>query len=297
MRFRVARLEKDSMSIYQLADCRHGRFLYNQNDTYIGKSLDHYGEWSQFEVDLFAQFLRPGDHVVEAGSNIGSHTVAISRIVGDGGLVHSFEPMRYTQQLLSANLALNECFNVISYRAAVGRESKRILFPLVDPRTTLNFGALSVMNVGGDPTEEIDQQKLDLLNLQRLDFIKADIEGYEVELLLGASQSLAKFRPIIYLEFDSSKDKIIEYFTGLNYTCYYFISPMFHPQNFRGSNTDIFGASSTDFLCVPDEKVTVTGLTAASVADGRVSWPENGINYAVLPFSGARVEFIGSAAA
>lgn len=69
--------------------------------------------------------------------------------------------MRYMQQLLSASLALNECFNVVSYRAAVGRESKRVSFPLADPRIVTNFGALSIANPGRERTEEIDQKSLD----------------------------------------------------------------------------------------------------------------------------------------
>lgn len=278
------------MPIYELIDCRHGRFLYNTNDHYVGASLARYGEWSEYEVELFAKFLRPGDHVIEAGSNIGSHTVPISRLVGDTGLVHSFEPMRHTQQLLSANLALNECFNVVSHRAAVGREPARIQFPLADPRVHANFGALSVRNHSDHPTEEVAQVALDTLDLTRLDFIKADIEEYELELLLGARALLAKFRPIVYLEFGPTKDELVRYFDAIGYTCYYFISPMFNPQNFRGETADAFHASSTDLLCMPKERDSVAGLTPASVGDGLVTWNSegNGITFATLPWSGAR---------
>ncbi|RYF33000.1 MAG: FkbM family methyltransferase [Comamonadaceae bacterium] len=275
------------MSTYELIDCKHGRFLYNTNDQYVGASLVRYGEWSEHEVELFAKILRPGDHVIEAGSNIGSHTVPISRLVGETGLVHSFEPMRYTQQLLSANLALNECFNVLGHRAAVGRESASIQFPLPDPRQPANFGAMSVLNRNGHRTEQVQQIALDALELERLDFIKADIEEYEFELLVGARQTIAKFRPVVYLEFGPNKDELVAYFDALDYSCYYFISPMFNPKNFRGETVDHFQASSADLLCVPNERSAVSGLTSASVGDGRVSWTATGIVYATLPWSGA----------
>ena len=282
------------MSIYQLAECRYGRFLYNRNDSYVGRSLEQYGEWSDAEVDLFRQILRPGDHVLEAGSNIGSHTVALSQLVGDDGMVHSFEPMRHTHQLLNANLALNECFNVLSYRCAVGRESARISFPIADPRVPNNFGAMSVLNQGNNTTEEIEQVALDTLGLERLDILKADIEGYEFELLSGARDTIRRLRPFVYLEFGPSKDEIIRYFDALNYTCYYYISPMYSARNFRNSANDIFGASSTDLICVPDERGAVTGLTEASVGDGLVSWTDTGINYLVLPHTGCRVARVSS---
>lgn len=280
------------MSTYQLAECRYGRFLYNRNDAYIGRSLEQYGEWSEAEVDLFRQILRPGDHVVEAGANIGSHTVAMSQFVGDRGVVHAFEPMRHTHQLLNANLALNECFNVVSHRAAVGREASRILFPIADPRASNNFGALSVFNHGNHETEATDQTALDLLGLQRLDFLKADIEGYEFELLMGARNTIGSFRPLVYLEFGPSKDELVRYFDSLNYTCYYYISPMYNARNFRNNPTDIFNAGSTDLICVPNERCVVKGLTAASVGDGLVSWTGTGINYMVSPHADCLVELL-----
>ena len=46
---------------------RHGNYFYNVNDTYVGRSIHLYGEWSEAEVHLFAQIVRPGDVVILAG--------------------------------------------------------------------------------------------------------------------------------------------------------------------------------------------------------------------------------------
>jgi hypothetical protein len=46
------------------ADCRYGRMLFNTNDIYIGRSLELYGEFSEAEVDLFRQIVKPGSFVV-----------------------------------------------------------------------------------------------------------------------------------------------------------------------------------------------------------------------------------------
>jgi FkbM family methyltransferase len=277
------------MSTYQLSECKYGRFLYNRNDTYIGRSLEYYGEWSDFELDLFRQVLRPGDHVVETGSNIGSHTVAIGQMVGEDGVVHSFEPMRYTHQLLDANLALNECFNVFSHNAATGRESTKIQFPHIDPRSVANFGALAIENPLALPTEAVDMVAIDSLDLQRLDFLKADIEGHELDMLIGAQQTIARCRPTIYVEFGPSKDELVAQFDAMGYNCYYFISPMYNPGNFRGHAVDIFGASSMDLLCMPKERDKVSGLSAARVGDQLVTFNGATAVYATLPWTGARV--------
>ena len=53
--------------------------------SYIGRSIDRYGEFSAGEADLFQQAMRPGWTVVEAGANIGVHTLVFSRQVGPRG--------------------------------------------------------------------------------------------------------------------------------------------------------------------------------------------------------------------
>ena len=61
-------------------DCRHGRLSYLLHDAYIGRSLDVYGEYSEGELELFRQLLRPGDVAVDVGANIGALTVGLSPI-------------------------------------------------------------------------------------------------------------------------------------------------------------------------------------------------------------------------
>ena len=75
-------------------DCRHGKLSYLINDAYIGRSLDVYGEYSEGELELFRQFLRPGDVAADIGANIGALTVGMARLVAPGGAVVAFEPQR-----------------------------------------------------------------------------------------------------------------------------------------------------------------------------------------------------------
>ena len=55
--------------------CRYGVMMYLPNDQYIGKSLDLYGEFSEDEIAIFRQIVRPGATVIDVGANIGCHTV------------------------------------------------------------------------------------------------------------------------------------------------------------------------------------------------------------------------------
>ncbi|MBT2337396.1 FkbM family methyltransferase [Variovorax paradoxus] len=288
------------MPIYELTEARHGRFLVNRNDTYVGRSVLAYGEWSEAEVQLFRQIVRPGDVVLEAGANIGTHTVPISAMVGDGGRVYAFEAARSTHQLLCANLALNERFNVHALNKAIGRTVDTVRFPAIDPRQPFNFGCASLRGAEQQPseaTESVDMLSIDSMALDRLDFIKSDIEGFELEMLEGARETLGRLRPVVYLEVDSSngrptgnRDELVSLLESFGYGAYYYIAPMFLSDNARGVQEDIFRSSSLDLICVPEDKAHIEGLSRATVGDQliHISAEKSSIQYAALPWNGAR---------
>src|SRR3954468_25099344 len=96
----------------RLRQCRHGLMLYDLKSKLLGAMLERYGEYSESQVDIFRQQLRPGMTVVEVGANIGAQTLAFAQAVGSEGRVMAFEPRRSIFQLLCANLALNGIDNV-----------------------------------------------------------------------------------------------------------------------------------------------------------------------------------------
>src|SRR5262249_4245673 len=113
----------------RLTRTRQGLMLYNRNDQYIGRSIDMYGEFSAGEADLLKQAIKPGWTVVEAGANIGAHTLAMAKQAGTRGVVHAIEPQRIVFQTLCANLALNSVANVYCHHAAVGETAGTIMVP------------------------------------------------------------------------------------------------------------------------------------------------------------------------
>jgi FkbM family methyltransferase len=115
----------DTMDV-RLTTVDSTRFLTNPYDTYVGKSLEVYGEWSYGEVELFSKLLRPDSNVVEIGANIGAHTVFIARDICLSGLVYAFEPRRLLFLMLCANVTLNGISNVHAFQRAAG--SKRLPF-------------------------------------------------------------------------------------------------------------------------------------------------------------------------
>jgi FkbM family methyltransferase len=245
----------DRAPVTALKNCRHGKMLFLARDRFIGRSLDVYGEFSEFEDEVFAQLLRAGDVVVEAGANIGAHTVPIAKLVGERGAVHAFEPQRVIFQLLSANVGLNELLHVRTYHAALGRERGTIRVPSLDYRAENNFGGLS-LKLSGEG-EEVPLFTLDDFSLPSLRMIKVDVEGMETEVLSGARGTIGRLRPILYVENDrhAHSEQLIRLIEELEYNMWWHTPPYFNPTNFAGASRNVFGAIvSVNLLCLPKEE-------------------------------------------
>jgi FkbM family methyltransferase len=245
-----------------LKACRHGPMLYNRHDAYIGRSLEDYGEFSGEEVDLFRQLLKPGDVVIEAGANIGAHTVPLAQMVGSTGAVHAFEPQRILHQMLCANVALNGLKNVHAHHAALGAEAGSITVPSLDYDRPNNFGGLSLG--GTAPGETVPLRMIDELELPRVNLIKADVEGMEHEVLSGGRATIERCRPLLYVEDDrAEKSKALaQLIASFGYRMYRHTPPLFRPRNYFENPVNVFGGVvSKNLLCLhASVPSAITGL-------------------------------------
>jgi len=178
-------------------------------------------------------------HVIDIGANIGAHTFNLAEIVGEKGSVAAFEPMEWAFKKLKKNLELNNFRNItlekigLSDETLAKEEHFRSSWP-VDKKT--------LSRVFTEQTKEIDSDNVkvrsklqfykldDYLNKHHkaVDFIKLDVDGYELKILKGAKESLDKYSPIIIMELcpqcllrcgDSVEDLII-YLSEMGYKFY-----------------------------------------------------------------------------
>ena len=98
--------------------CIHGLMLYNASDTFIGRSLDLYGEYSIGEFTFLEQVLHPGMVAIDVGANIGCLSVFMAQRVAPGGSVIAIEPQRFLFQMLCANAAINGLTNIHALNTA-----------------------------------------------------------------------------------------------------------------------------------------------------------------------------------
>ena len=250
----------------RLTNTRHGLMLYPANDFYIGRCLEAYGEYCPDEGDTFRQILKPGYVVLEAGANIGAHTVHLSRIVGPAGQIYAFEPQRRIFQILCANLALNNVGNVVSKQQGLSEVPGTMWASPPDMGAVANFGGVALGDSGQEPVEIVT---LDSLGLPRLDVIKIDVEGMEETVIRGGIDTIRRLRPKLYVENDMQGSapqrsaSLIRMIRALGYRLWWHRPSLYSPQNFRGFQANIFPANvvSINMLCIRDDEPVTTNFT------------------------------------
>jgi FkbM family methyltransferase len=132
----------------------------------------------------------------DVGANVGNHSIFVSKFCDVKDIV-VFEPNPRAIALLKINLALNSCDNVdLSYLGVAlgsGEGSFRLFQPHAD-------------NLGGTQLIEAERGRVrsirgdDVLLSRPVDVLKIDVEGMEFEVLSGLSQTINRWRPVIFIE-------------------------------------------------------------------------------------------------
>lgn len=245
---------------------RHGSFAYYPGDYYLGRAIETYGEYAEAEFQAYRSFLGDGGVLIEVGANAGYLAVPLARLVGATGRVVAFEPQPAIHRLLCANVLLNGLTRVSCVNAAVGAAEGAIDVPEIDPEQAGNYGAVSLADgAQGRKAVRVPLVTLDrsCRGLGRLDVIKIDVEGMELDVLKGAQGLIERFRPMIVPENDrvDRSPALIAHLLSLGYCCYWFIHPLYNPANFFGVTANLYpGISSFNMLCCPAEKAQPQGL-------------------------------------
>lgn len=249
---------------YQLKRCKYGWMLYY--GPYIGKCFELYGQYSEEEVRVIRAFARPGDTVIDVGACFGDLTVPMAACVGDAGRVYAFESHSDTFNVLCANLALNQITNT--------RPINAFLTDQAQPETASDvWGKYAYVS----PVWQPPFLSIDYFNIEHCSFIKIDVDGGELGVLRSATATIARSRPVIYLENDV-RDKsaaLLEYLMQIEYVLYWHPAPIFEPENFFGNPVNHWAPRnivSQMILCLPAEKSAAYSVPFRKVAHKDEWW-------------------------
>jgi FkbM family methyltransferase len=219
--------------------------LVNRNDCLmvetggigVGYQLLNNSSFDPKEVDVVLQLLETrrqnfGDGVValDCGANLGVHTIEWARFMHGWGEVVAFEAQERLFYALAGNITLNNCFNAQARWAAIGATDGFINVPVPNYFLPSSFGSLEIKKSNNNEFigQELDYSEaksaktpmvsIDGFNLSRLDFIKLDVEGMEIDALRGAEKSLRRFKPQLLIEvIKSDENEIREFVKALGY--------------------------------------------------------------------------------
>lgn len=156
----------------------------------------------EYEPELrpVMSFIKKGHIVLDLGANVGAYTLKMAQQVGETGLVIALEPNQENFKKLENNIKINGFKNIKAFQIAAGDFNGH-----AELTFEKNFeNAASIIHGNGRCTETVTVVRLDDFfqeqNIQKVDFIKMDIEGAEPNALKGLEKIISECRPIILFE-------------------------------------------------------------------------------------------------
>lgn len=172
------------------------------------------------------QLVKQGDKVIDIGANLGYYTCPLADLVGEGGRVYAVEPVPVIFSVLKRNVGKRRNVELLNY--ALGEQERTIEMANDSVASAGYFGTgrnfVSEGELSKDAVRFTAQMKRgsELFGgMEKIDFIKCDIEGYERVVLPELRPLIEKFHPTVLVETDGeSRQQMIEMFTELGYSAY-----------------------------------------------------------------------------
>ena len=190
---------------------KHGYMNVLSNDIVFASSLRN---GKIYEEDIIFQHIIPkindiqGEKIIlDIGSHIGSHTLLYAKYI-DNCIIHAFEPQKEIFNLLQQNISINNINDKVKiYNNAVGHKmcNCNMSSHLYDGyNCNIEYNTNKILNYGGLQLglhgEQVAMIMIDSLQLSNCHYIKMDVEGAESLTLMGAIDTIKKFKPIIFFE-------------------------------------------------------------------------------------------------
>jgi FkbM family methyltransferase len=182
----------------------------SEQDTVISSQLVQEGYWEFTESMVLLSLIRPGMTILDVGANLGYYSMLLARSLGSEGELQAFEPEPKNFFLLLANTLLLQqrepiCPRIQLHRKALSDQLGTQTLQL-DPS---NFGFHQLITETNLQTQTVSVETTTIDHLResgqltrKIDLIKADIQGHELEMLQGAEKTISSDHPLLALELE-----------------------------------------------------------------------------------------------
>ncbi len=176
------------------------------NET-IDSAIYFGGAFEPHTTEAINRLCQEGMVVLDVGANIGCHTLRFAKLVGTRGRVIAFEPMSWAFRKLTRNVALNAFSNLSLEKIALSdanRAHQEVAFATSWPLSGIDEALLHPLHGGYAEKDVVDFMTLDeyirTRKVGRIDFMKIDVDGYELKVVRGATETLALWKPVMIME-------------------------------------------------------------------------------------------------
>ncbi|MEI7801134.1 MAG: FkbM family methyltransferase [Bacteroidota bacterium] len=221
----------------------------NRNGINYQLDLSDWVEWNLYfknninPNEKLYELVKVGMTVFDIGANIGELTLNFEKRVGANGKIFSFEPSPVNFKKLSRNISLNENLKnkITLMNLALGEKA---VTAFLQTRDEHNLGMNSIAEAG----VEVQMKTLDHVvaenKIQQCSLIKIDVEGFELKVLKGATQTLQQFKPILFLELNQKLlqqqgDSVSSLINWLKIHNYKIVDPIISEEELANGHYDI----------------------------------------------------------
>ena len=243
-------MQTNKINNFTIVDTVYGKWIVSRNAQYHAETLIKTGvpahaEETKFMLSII-NTLPDKCVIVDAGSNTGIFSVPFATAVQPrGGKVYAFEVQKQLYQALCGTSVLNDLDSLEVFNCGLGEFNETLKIQKVNYNESWDYGILSLVDqnaISNNAHDYIEVLPLDEFELERLDFIKIDIEGMEIKALKGGEKTIKTHRPWAFIEYWLvDQAELRQWFNGLDYTLY-----RIDPAN---------------VLCCPNEKLSASNIT------------------------------------
>lgn len=172
----------------------------------IGRKLFFSGDFEQDEILICRALIKEDDIVLDIGANIGYHSVHFANYAAKGH-IYSFEPSPDTFRILSKNC--KPYSNISPINIGIGETERMATFHFASDHAYSGFKDTgNKVIIGCKDLQIVSLNKwVKQQDLKNIDFIKIDVEGFEIQVINGMSEVIVQHKPTLFVEISPSKSQ------------------------------------------------------------------------------------------
>jgi FkbM family methyltransferase len=230
------------------------KYLYKKYNNLYDFFANNPDKAEKFMQYIYGIIVKEGDCVIDVGANHGLHTIPLSKLVGESGIVLACEAIEnYISDIKSKTNAQNIQFYCAAItKPDVAEHIKEISFNYFPNKD----GYSGIMKIPGIkdkeilvtvPTSTLDKIVTEqrIYKEKQISFIKVDVEGGDFDVLLGAENTLKEYKPVVIFEsgrqfsanlYNYTKEDFFKYFEKIGYVMFQFTGGILQKDDWSKNN-------------------------------------------------------------